>query len=139
MLSLLRTSGCVMPVPSRLDSPTENYLRAGNIAARTDDLLPCLLKLFLLLTARGLGAGRRGCRGGPHRARPAEAVESRDPWPRRLAGLAERVDGRHCPTYDFRQAERERIRRELARVTSTDIANHECRRGGRLPKRFNPG
>jgi len=100
------------------------------------------------LATYGLVASKRGYQGGFHLTRPAEqislldiaeAVEGKNWCPKCLLGLEECSDGRRCPTHDFWQTERERIRRELARITLRDVADHERRRGGRLPKHCNRG
>ncbi|TVR52580.1 MAG: Rrf2 family transcriptional regulator [Puniceicoccaceae bacterium] len=100
------------------------YTRA--IAACSGVPASYLPKIFKKLAAGGVIEAKRGRSGGTRLARIperislleiAEAVEGKDFLPDCLLGEAYCRDGTACPCRDFWPRERERIRRELGRIS----------------------
>jgi Rrf2 family protein len=140
MLSLSQTTGYAILALSCLEmGDGENWILARDVAACTGIPKPYLSKILHSLQGSGLIRAKRGYRGGFALARPssgislvqiAEAVEGGAVFGCCLLGLAGCSEDRPCPAHGFWSAERERIRKMLARTTLRDVARFERDRGG---------
>jgi len=133
MLSLSQTTGYAILALGCLDSSGNQPVLAKQIAGCSGIPLPYLSKVLHALTRSDLIVSKRGYKGGFTLARPAQeisladvaqAVEGPDWLPDCLLGLAGCESRVACPTHDFWQAQRERIRAELKRVTLAQVSPH---------------
>ena len=131
MLGLSKTTGYAVLALSYLEEPGNRPVVAKTIAQSTDIPLPYLSRILHSLGQRELIETKRGYRGGFCLAKPAkqitlleivEAVEGPDWIADCLLGLDCCRAPWACPTYEFWQVERERIKTELGRVTLAQVA-----------------
>lgn len=135
MFSLSQSSGYAILALSCMECRCEDRLvLARTISKGLGIPLPYLSKLLHHLVRAGLITSKRGYQGGFALSRAAgkirmldvvEAVEGPGWAPACFLGLDGCKSRRLCPTHDFWQEERGRIRRQLARLTLRDVARFE--------------
>ena len=127
---LSRKTGYAILALACIDQDDGPWQRVKEIAARTGIPRPYLAQILGTLVQAGLLVSKRGYRGGVALAQdPAEirlidvvkALEGPNWLPDCLLGLDATCQGAHaCPTHEFWDAEKARIRAELCRVTVAD-------------------
>lgn len=131
MLSLSQTTGYAILALGFLQECGGRLVLAKDITHSTGIPLPYLSKILNALTRTGLVVGKRGYQGGFALSRPAEeislldvaeAVEGEDWLPTCMLGLSGCTAIPLCPTHEFWNAERTKIKNELRRMTLTDVS-----------------
>jgi Rrf2 family protein len=135
MFSLSQTTGYTVMALGCLEGIGGRWVLAKDVAQSTGIPLPYLSKILHALSQTGLVRSKRGYRGGFALARPAdqislldiaEAVEGPEWLPQCLLGLTNCSKHQSCPTHQFWQEERQRIRQELGRITLQDVVKFQA-------------
>jgi Rrf2 family iron-sulfur cluster assembly transcriptional regulator len=139
MLSLSHTAGYAVVALSCLDEPGQLWTLAKDIARCTGLPGAYLSQILCALGRAGLVETKRGYRGGFRLSRSSqeisvlevvEAIEGPRCFETCLLGLDVFSDKRGCPTYEFWEGEKARIRAHLGKLSLAKVARFERIRQG---------